>query len=79
MYRDRDIAIVTDRPTFMSVPERLMTVSELFWSETVENAHETVESTHGTLRNVQECSCKRRSNALERIVENVHVHASKTK
>jgi 3,4-dihydroxy-2-butanone 4-phosphate synthase len=54
--------------------------------------HGTIENAHKTLRNAQECSGllrngqkrlgtieSERSNAMERIVENGHVHALKTK
>jgi hypothetical protein len=53
--------------------------------KTLENAHETVRNGHGTVmqtvRNGEHLGTfeSKRSNALERIVDNVHVHVSKTK
>ena len=77
------------RSPFLDIPER-PTFHDRSWAFLVIKRPQTVENAHGTLckrsRTVNGCNTERlgtfetgRSNALVRIVENVHVHASKTK
>ena len=69
LERERNFANISDRPTFL-------TVSELFWSS---NGHKRWKTSFERLRHAQRTGYRgtimQTGPNLERIVENVHVHA----